>query len=168
MSQFARVDSIDVIKHFRVAMWKFAEASNVALGDAESEITRTLNWLENEQLSFWESQIRSRWRCGGQKAQEAVRHKKLFKTAINPNPSTHEEEKALRLAQKRFAEAQMKLANTKKHVRQLRKGISALQRIGAAICDGDRERYSGGGVAAGPDGDRSFTRMSPWGRRWNM
>src|SRR5213082_2349033 len=39
---------------------KFAEAGKVALGDAESEVQRTVGWLQGEQQQFWQSQIRKR------------------------------------------------------------------------------------------------------------
>ena len=60
MSNTARVDSIDTLKVFRVALIKFGEESNVALASAESEMQRVLGWLERDQQSFWQLQLRKR------------------------------------------------------------------------------------------------------------
>ena len=55
-----RVESLDALRSFKIALVKFAEAANVALGDADSELQRTLTWLETEQLSYWQGQHRKR------------------------------------------------------------------------------------------------------------
>ena len=60
MSDSAKIDDIDALKLFRRALHKFAEAANVSLGDAESEMNRVLLWLETEHRSYWEFQMRSR------------------------------------------------------------------------------------------------------------
>ena len=72
MSEGARVESIDALKHFRVALFKFQEAANAALADAEGDLSSTLNWLENEQYMFWQNQIRKRHELL-ERAKEAVR-----------------------------------------------------------------------------------------------
>src|SRR5579871_5329724 len=122
MVQGARVDSIETLKAFKVALWKFQEAAQVALGDAESEATRALMWVENEQDSFWQGQIRKAEqnvvRC-----KEAVRMKKVFKDASGRQQSAVDEEKALSIAVKRLAEAQAKHVLVKKWARQLQKEI---------------------------------------------
>ena len=78
MGEAARVDSIDVLKEFKTAIWKFQEAASASLGDAEAETHRVLMWLQTEQDSYWQHQIRKReelvTRC-----KEAVRMKKIFK-----------------------------------------------------------------------------------------
>ncbi|MGH7179767.1 MAG: hypothetical protein ACREJC_20490 [Tepidisphaeraceae bacterium] len=120
MAEQARVDSIDALKSFKVALHKFVEAGNVALSDAGSEISRVLSWLENEQLSHWQSQIRKR-AADVEKCKEAVRMKKLFKDATGARQSVVDEEKALSKALAALAEAEQKLANTKRHGRRLQK-----------------------------------------------
>jgi hypothetical protein len=124
MPEGARVDSIDSIKQFRIALFKFAEAASAALADAESEMQATLNWLENEQYSYWQGQIRKRHELV-ERAKEAVRMKKLFKDSAGRTPSAVEEEKALRLAQARMQEAETKFNNTKKYSRVLQHAIQS-------------------------------------------
>src|SRR5258706_12488529 len=94
MSNPARVESIEALKMFRRAIIKFVEAAMVALGDAESEMQRRLNWLENEQDSHWQGQIRKRQEEVS-KARDAVRQKKLFKDFAGRSRSGDQGEKAL-------------------------------------------------------------------------
>ncbi|HEX3358578.1 MAG TPA: hypothetical protein VHS31_16505 [Tepidisphaeraceae bacterium] len=118
----ARVDSIDALKSLKAAMLKFAEGANVALGDAESEIMRTVTWLENEQTSYWQLQERKRMEMVG-RCKEALRAKRLFKDSSGRTPSAVEEEKALRVALRRMEEAAQKLAAVKKAKIKLEKEI---------------------------------------------
>ncbi len=122
MSTAARVDSTDAIKDFRVYLTKFQESANLALGDADSDVNRTVRWLEGEGLNLWLSTIRKRQEEVA-KAEEAFRFKRLYKDASGSMPSAIEEQKAVQNAKKRLAEAQEKLASVKKWTRQLQKEI---------------------------------------------
>src|SRR3954464_10011828 len=110
MSDFARVDSVDALRSFRTALVKFMETINVALGDVESDLRRTQVWLETEQLSHWQNQVRLRTEAVA-KAKDAVRAKKLYKDSAGRLQSAIDEEKALNVAQRRLAEAEEKLDN---------------------------------------------------------
>ena len=57
MGETARIESIGELRAFRVALVKFVDACNVALGDAESDMQRTLTWVERDQLAFWNGQL---------------------------------------------------------------------------------------------------------------
>lgn len=122
MAEGARVDSLDVLKDFKAVLWKFQEAAIIALGDAESEVQRTLTWLETEQDSYWQGQVR---KCQELvvRAKEAVRMKKVFKDSTGRQQSAVDEEKALQLAVRRLAEAEQKLASTRRWARLLQKEI---------------------------------------------
>ncbi len=124
MSQGAKVSSVDALRQFRVALIKFADAAGVALGDAESDVQRIQMWLENEQMSHWQSQVRKRTEVVS-KAKEAVRFKKVFKGAAGSKESVVDEEKALRIAERALEEAIQKLAATKSWVRQMQKEAQA-------------------------------------------
>jgi len=123
MSDTARVESTDAIKDFRVHLTKFQEMAGRALGDADSDINKTVRWLEGEGLNFWTSTIRKRQEQLA-KAEEAFRFKRLYKDASGATPSAVEEQKAVQVAKKRLEEAQNKLANVKRWTRQLQKEIS--------------------------------------------
>src|SRR5689334_3465597 len=122
MAEGARVDSIEVLRRFRAALWKFAESANLALGDAESELQRTLVWLETEQQTYWNHQVRQRTEAVTA-AKDKVRQKKLFKDSSGRVQSAVDEEKALAVAQRKLEEAQHKLEATRKWARRLQREL---------------------------------------------
>src|SRR5690348_6418592 len=95
----ANVQSIDALRAFRVALIKFAETGNIAMSAAESDVDRTLNWLQRDQTTFWSNQVRKRQdivvRC-----EEAVRQKRIFKNIDGTTPSAVDEQKALAKAKR--------------------------------------------------------------------
>jgi hypothetical protein len=116
----ARVQNLEVLRQFKIALIKFADMTKVALGDAEGEISKTVNWLGHEQQTYWNGQIRKRqelvMRC-----KEAVRQKKLFKDSAGRTQSAVDEEKQLMKAQRHLEAAEQKLAATKRHSAKLQK-----------------------------------------------
>jgi hypothetical protein len=118
----ARVESLDALAMFRVALIKFQESGVSALGDAESDVYATIRWLENDMISHWNAQLRSRQEAVA-KAAEAVRQKTLFKDSTGRAASAVEEQKLLAKAQARFAEAEQKLAATKSWAKRLQKEL---------------------------------------------
>lgn len=122
MSETARVDSIEELRAFRVALIKFVESCNVALGDAESDMSRTLTWVERDQLSYWNGQLGKRAELV-ERCKEAVRMKKLYKSPTGATQSYVEEEKALRAALRLHEEATQKIAACKHWTRRLQKEI---------------------------------------------
>ena len=122
MSGYARVESVDALRGFRQALIKFAETANVSLADAESEMNRILVWLETEQDTYWQSQIRKRHE-DVERARDAVRQKKLYKTPAGNTQSAVEEEKMLKIAQRRLEEAEQKLKNVRRYVPRLQKEL---------------------------------------------
>ena len=132
----AKVEDLDAIKSLKRAIWKFAEAANVALGDAESEMNRAVMWLEGEQRAYWEGQVRKRHALV-ERAKEAVRMKKIFKDSTGRQQSAVDEEKALKIAQKRLEEAEQKVIAVKKHTARLRKELllykGHVQRFATAV-----------------------------------
>ena len=111
---------LDAIRDVRTAMIKFIEIAGVSLADADSDIARTLNWLELEQVPHWATQIRRReeivMRC-----KDAVRQKLLYKDATGGRSSAIDEQKALKKAEAMLLEAQEKFVASKKYVRRIQK-----------------------------------------------
>jgi hypothetical protein len=130
MSGSARVESVDAIKEFRVYLTKFQEAGSLALGDADSDINRTIRSLEGEWANLWASQVRKRQEIL-QKAEEAFRFKRLYKDSSGNIPSAVEEQKAVQVAKKNLTEAQEKLNNVKRWSKQIQKEV-VLYRGGVA------------------------------------
>jgi len=122
MASGARVESIEALRAFRTAWIKFGEAVTLALQDAESEMQRTLVWLETEAPTYWAGQIRKRQEAVS-RAKEALRQKQMYKDFSGRTPSAVDEQKALALAMKRLEEAEEKLAAVKKYARRLAREI---------------------------------------------
>jgi hypothetical protein len=123
MSSGARVESIDSIKEFRVYLAKFQETAGRALGDADSDLNKMQTWLEGEQQTYWSGQIRKRQEALV-KAEEALRHKKLYKDSSGSTQSGVEEAKEVAKCKKNLADAQQKLANVKGWIRRLQKEVT--------------------------------------------
>jgi len=119
----ARVGSIDAIKEFRAYMAKFQEAASVGLGEADSEINKTINWLEGQQQTFWTGQIRKRQDILT-RAEDALRQKRIFKDSSGSTPSAVDEQKIVNIAKKSLAEAQEKVQHIKKALRDLQKQLT--------------------------------------------
>jgi hypothetical protein len=132
----ARVESLDALKVFRVALVKFAEGVNVAIGDAESEMQRTLTWLEVEQNTYWQSQIRKRQEALA-KALDALRQKTIFKDATGRVQSAVDEQKVVNRCRQRLEVANQKLSAVKVYARRLQKEIEnyrgSTQRLSTTI-----------------------------------
>ena len=132
----ARVESVDAIKAFRLAWLKFGESANVALTEAEADAVGILRWLETEQRTYWQNQVRKKTehvsRCA-----EALRHKKIFKDATGRTPSAIDEEKALAKAKRMKEIAEEKLENVRKYAPRLGREIQLYkgqaQRLGTFV-----------------------------------
>jgi hypothetical protein len=136
MSESARVGSIDALKFFKKALWKFHETATVALGEAEADMQRTLNWLENEARSHWASELRKRQEAVS-RAKEALRMKQIFTGPAGSKQSVVDEMKALQVAQRRLEVAERKVAAVRKYTLQLQKDImmykGQVQRFATAV-----------------------------------
>jgi len=120
MAELARVHNLDVLRKFKHALWKFQETANVALTDAESDLQRTSIWLETEQRTYWNGQLRKRHEAV-QKAREKVQEKQLYKDATGHRSSAVDEMKILQAAQRALAEAEQKVAAIKKFIPKMQK-----------------------------------------------
>lgn len=120
MAEVARVHNLEALKKLKRALHKFQETVNVALTDAESEMQRTSIWLETEQRTHWNAQLRKSHEAV-EKAKQAVREKQLFNDASGNRSSAIDEMKILQKAQRRLAEAEQKVAAIKKYIPRMQK-----------------------------------------------
>lgn len=118
----AKVDSIEQIKAFKRALWRFAEVANAALSEAEADAQSTLRWLENDQRSYWALNVRKSQELVS-RCEEALRHKRLFKDASGRIPSAVDEEKALQKAKRQLEYAQQRVENVKRYTPRLQREI---------------------------------------------
>ena len=118
----ARVENIEAIKTFKRALWKFAEIANAALADAEADAAGVLRWLETEQRTHWQSNVRKAQELVA-RCDEALRHKKIFKDASGRTPSAVDEEKALAKARRMLEHATERLENVRKYTPRVQREI---------------------------------------------
>src|SRR5437899_441381 len=118
----ARVESIDAVKAFRQALWRFAEIANSALADAEADAQGTLRWLETEQRTYWQSNARKSQELVS-RCEEALRHKRIFKDASGRTPSAVDEEKALAKAKRQLEYALERAENVRRYAPRVQREI---------------------------------------------
>jgi hypothetical protein len=118
----ARVDNIEALKHFKRALWRFAEVANAALTDAEADAVGTVRWLEGEQRTYWSNAVRKSQELVS-RCEEALRHKKIFKDSSGRTPSAVDEEKALAKAKRMLEHAEERLANVRRYTPKLQREI---------------------------------------------
>src|SRR5688500_4794101 len=118
----ARVESIEAIANFKRALFKFAEAANSALTDAEADLVGVHRWLETEQRVYWQNNVRKATELVS-RCEEALRHKRIFKDASGRTPSAVDEEKALAKAKRMKEHAEEKLENVRRYTPRLAREI---------------------------------------------
>jgi len=111
---------IDTLKHLKLGLQHFCESVSVALGDGDSDLRRTLLWLELEARTHWANEIKKREKIV-ERCKEAVRLKSIFRDASGGRQSVVDEQKALKRAQQQLAVALEKAVNVKKYLGQLQK-----------------------------------------------
>ena len=126
MSDQVRVSSFEAVAAFRAALIGFIEASSAALSAAESDIRRTLTWLETEQVPHWKKVVRE---AGQQveQAKTAYREKALYKDATGARHTAIDELRALRKAEARRDEAERRAQATRRNLRELQRDLTVYQ-----------------------------------------
>jgi hypothetical protein len=112
MGSQANVQSVESLKDFRVAMAMCGEDMLAALGAAEAELRRTLQWIQQERPGYWQDQIKRRREHAAEARAELFR-RKIQKTADN-NPAMSEQKENLRRAEAAVIEAEKRLALVRK------------------------------------------------------
>lgn len=122
MNRTAQVNSIEAIDQFRAALGVFGDEVGQVLSAIRTDLQRFQNWLEHDQLSYWQHQIRVR----EERVAEAKNdlHRCLSAT-IDPHrtPSCLQEKKLLAAAKARLEEAERKLAAVRHWIPAVRQSI---------------------------------------------
>lgn len=134
----ARVTSIEAVRDFRAALIVFCDEAKEALTSVDMETRRLIDWVQREQVAYWQAQIR---RCQEDVAQaKADLFRKKLPGIGGKEPDCIEEKKALRLAQMRLEEAEDKLEKCKQWARLLPRAVDEYkgpsQRL-AGMVEGD-------------------------------
>ena len=108
MSPGAKVRSIDTLREFRVAVSNFGSAASQSMAAVEVEIRRTLDWLQHDQVKFWQQEVRRREDKVGEARQELSRCL-ISTTAGGTQASCTDQKVALEKAKKRLDQAREKV-----------------------------------------------------------
>jgi exonuclease VII large subunit len=132
----ANITSVHVLDDFKAAVIKFVEEAGLALNEAESEVTKTIDWLQRDCQSHWTRVIR--------KKQEEVTMCKsaLFRKQITPSAndqkaSVVDEKKALQRAMAELEDAEKRLKAAKRWSVEMERQYAlykgAVQPLSAAV-----------------------------------
>lgn len=122
MSQSANVRSIGAIHDFKIALANFAEDARNALTGTEMELRRARNWLQREQLSYWQTQVKRRNEQVSMARTEL--HRRRLSQQGSDAISDTEQKENLRAAVRRLEEAERKVVLVKKWIPILEHAIS--------------------------------------------
>jgi hypothetical protein len=114
MTGQAQITSVEAIGSFRARLIVFLGQARPVLDEAANELSRTRLWLQNDQRSFWEHQLRLRNR----KLEEAKQE--LFNAKLSQfQESTSLQLMAVQRAQRAVQEVEDRMKSLKKWDREL-------------------------------------------------
>jgi hypothetical protein len=121
MSKSANVLSLQTLKDFKLAMITFAEDARNSLSGVDMELRRMRDWLERDQLGYWQSQIKRRQEDLMQA--RADLHKRKISQQGSDAVSDAEQKENLREATRKLRVAEEKLAQIKRLIPVLHHAI---------------------------------------------
>jgi hypothetical protein len=121
MSRSANVLSTQALKDFKVVMANFAEEARNSLGGVDMELRRMRDWLERDQLGYWQAQVKKRSEDLMQA--RADLHRRQLSQQGSDAVSDADQKEALREAQRRLRVAEEKVALVKRLIPQLQHAI---------------------------------------------
>jgi hypothetical protein len=121
MSKSANVLSVQTLKDVKIAMCNFAEEARNSLSGVDMELRRMRDWLERDQLGYWQSQIKRRQEDLMQA--RADLHKRKISQQGSDAVSDAEQKEALRDATRKLRIAEEKLALVRRLIPQLHHAI---------------------------------------------
>jgi hypothetical protein len=122
MSRSANVLSLQTLKDFKNVMITFAEEARNSLGGVDMELRRMRDWLERDQLSYWQTQVKRRNEELMQARSDL--HRRKITQQGSDAVSDADQKEALREAQRRLRVAEEKVALVKKLIPMLHHAIA--------------------------------------------
>jgi inhibitor of KinA sporulation pathway (predicted exonuclease) len=112
--QQAKVTSTDAIEQFRSALIIFLTKARPTLEEIVAEVTRTKQWLQHDQLNYWEKQMKIRRR------DLETAQAELFSARLSTiQKASAAQQMAVQRAHRAIREAEEKLRVLKKWTREL-------------------------------------------------
>jgi hypothetical protein len=124
MSQFARVQSLDALKDFRVKLLEFGISTQQAICSTEMELRRLQDWI-GDQLKHWQKVVRELEEFVTRAKSELMHRKHWRKDGQGPGYT--EQEIALRKAQAKLQAAREKIDNCRRWSIKLPQAINEYQ-----------------------------------------
>lgn len=121
MSQYARINSVAMLKLLKASLATFSDEAAVALDEVATDIQRALAWLGEDCKRYWTNQVRV---CTERyvQAKLALKQKNILDRSLSGTTSSAiDERKALAVAERRLREAERKLARTRSWIMQIEK-----------------------------------------------
>jgi hypothetical protein len=112
MAQSAKVLSVQALKDFRISMINFVEESRNALSGVDMELKRMRDWLERDQLGYWQMQVKRRHEAMMMARTEL--HRRKISQQGSDAVSDTEQKEALREAQRKLHKAEEQVVIVKK------------------------------------------------------
>src|SRR5579863_9452142 len=112
MSKSANVLSVQTLKDFKNVLCNYAEEARNSLSGVDMELRRMRDWLERDQLGYWQAQIKKRQEDLMQ-ARSDLHRRKLSQSGSDA-VSDADQKEALREATKRLHVAEEKVAQVKR------------------------------------------------------
>ena len=122
MSRSANVLSVQTLKDFKNSMINFAEEARNALGGVDMELRKMRDWLERDQLGYWQAQVKKRSEDLMQARSDL--HRKKVSQQGSDAVSDADEKERLREATRRLRVAEEKVAQVKKLIPMLGHAIA--------------------------------------------
>lgn len=122
MSRSANVLSVQTLKDFKNSMINFAEEARNALGGVDMELRRMRDWLERDQLGYWQAQVKRRSEDLMQARSDLARRK--LSQQGSDAVSDADQKEALREATRRLRVAEEKVVLIKKLIPALHHAIA--------------------------------------------
>ena len=122
MSRSANVQSVQTLKDFKVAMITFAEDARNALSGVDMDCRKMRDFLERDQLGYWQAQVKRRNEEVMQ-ARSDLHRRKISQQGSDAVSDTEQKE-ALREAMRRLRVAEEKVALIKRLIPQLHHAIA--------------------------------------------
>jgi hypothetical protein len=122
MSRSANVQSIQTLKDFKVAMITFGEDARNALSGVEMDLRKMRDFLERDQLGYWQMQIKRR----NEEVMQARAdlHRRKISQQGSDAVSDSDQKDALREAMRRLRVAEEKVALIKKLIPQFHHAVA--------------------------------------------
>ncbi len=121
MADKAHVTSVEALQAFRTSLVLYLSKARPTLDEVGGDVVRTRLWLENDQRSYWEGQVRRRSRVLEQ-AQAA-----LFGSRLSTfREASTAEQAAVNKARRALAEAEEKLRLVKRWYREFENRVEPL------------------------------------------